>query len=152
MAFVGTPTHIRLDFRHLGLVLRAKLLWEVNPDLCRTFAATLPFTTVYSHTTGSGQGMYAPTRVVGRVPARHELLTRLPHGTLTLSTDNYKTLGFFYGTITEPLPGFPPVAEVVEEDKPLMAQVGREVWLANTITHDPAPATVTVSGEGGEDA
>lgn len=142
---MSRPTHINLDFASLGTVLKARLRWDLNPELCEKFLETLPFTTIYSHTTASGQGMYAPTRVVGTVPAKHMLLTEMPHGTLTLSTDNYKTLGFFYGRITEPLPGFPPIAEVVDDDKPLMERVGREVWLSNTVTHEPIAVTVTAA-------
>lgn len=142
---MSRPAHISLDFPALNTVLKARLLWDVNPELCEKFLETLPFTTIYSHTTASGQGMYAPTRVVGSVPAKHMLLTEMPHGTITLSTDNYKTLGFFYGPITEPLPGFPPIAEVIDEDKPKMAGVGREVWLSNTVTHEPVAVTVTAA-------
>lgn len=139
------PSTIRLDFPAISQVLRATLLWDVNPVLVGRFVDTLPFQTVYSHTTASGQGAYAPTKVVGTIPARHQLLTEMKPGTLTLSTDNYKTLGLFYGRITEPLPGFPPVAVVVDEDLAAMAVVGREIWLSNTVTHEPL--VVTVSAE-----
>ncbi|MBS1890717.1 MAG: hypothetical protein JST59_05455 [Actinobacteria bacterium] len=147
MADGSRPTTLELDFPKIGKTLHAKLLWDMNPQLCELFVESLPFTTIYSHTTASGEGMYAPTRVVGTVPAKHMLLTEMPHGTLTLSTDNYKTLGLFYGRITEPLPGFPPVAQVVDEDLDDMRVVGREVWLSNTVSHDPIDVTVRVVDE-----
>lgn len=138
-----TPETIVLDFPAISQRLHARLLWELNPVLVTRFVETLPFSTVYSHTTASGEGMYAPTKVVGKIPARHQLLTEMQPGTITLSTDNYKTLGLFYGRITEPLPGFPPVAVVVPEDLDAMRVVGREVWLSNTVTHEPLIVTVT---------
>lgn len=141
------PTSVVLDFSTIRLRLHARLLWELNPVLVEKFVETLPFQTIYSHTTASGQGMYAPTKVVGKIPARHQLLTEMQPGTITLSTDNYKTLGLFYGRITEPLPGFPPVAVVVEEDLETMQIVGREVWLSNTVTHEPIIVTVTAGEE-----
>ncbi len=143
------PPLVELEFPKLDKTLRAKLLWDMNPQLCELFVESLPFTTIYSHTTASGEGMYAPTRVVGTVPAKHALLTELPHGTITLSTDNYKTLGLFYGRITEPLPGFPPVAQVIDDDLEDMRTVGREVWLSNTVTHDPLDVTVRIADQEG---
>jgi hypothetical protein len=136
------PELIALSFPKLEAELRAKVLWNLNPELCKLLAQSLPFTTIYSHATASGEGMYAPTRIVGTVRAKHMLLTEMPHGTLTLSTDNYKTLGLFYGPITEPLPGFPPVAQVIDEDLKTMRRVGREVWLSNYVTHDLIDVTV----------
>jgi hypothetical protein len=142
MSSSGRPETITLDFPKLDARIRARVLWEMNPELCDLFVSSLPFTTIYSHTTASGEGMYAPTRIVGTVPARHMLLTDMPHGTITLSTDNYKTLGLFYGRITEPLPGFPPVAQVLDDDMPTLRKIGREVWLSNYVTHDPIDVTV----------
>lgn len=137
------PSTIVLDFPSISQRLRATLLWDYNPTLVERFVETLPFQTIYSHTTASGQGMYAPTKVVGKIPAQHQLLTEMVPGTITLSTDNYKTLGLFYGLITEPLPGFPPVAIVIDDDLDAMRVVGREVWLSNTVSHDPIIVTVT---------
>ena len=143
MSSLRHPKQVALSFPKLEAELRANVLWDYNPELCELFAESLPFTTIYSHTTASGEGMYAPTRIVGRVRgAKHMLLTEMPHGTITLSTDNYKTLGLFYGPITEPLPGFPPVAQIIDEDIETMRRVGREVWLSNYVTHDPIDVTV----------
>jgi hypothetical protein len=138
------PPQIELEFPGLGITLRANVLWDLNRELCELFIGGLPFTTIYSHTTASGEGMYAPTRFVGNVPAKHVLLTEMAPGTITLSTDNYKTLGLFYGRITEPLPGFPPVAQVIDDDLEAMCKVGREVWISNTYTHEPVKVTVRV--------
>lgn len=129
--------YLSIRFPGLGITLRAKLLWEENPKVCELLLDNLPIETIYSHTMASGQGMYAPARIVGYVKAKQVLLTDLPHGTLTLSTGDYKALGMFYGEITEPLPGWPPVARVVEEDMPDLLRVGREVWIATYMTHDP---------------
>lgn len=131
------PEYLHITFPTLDIILKAKILWNDNPKLCELLCSNLPIETIYLHTMASGQGMYAPIRIVGRISAKHVLLTEMRHGTVTLSTGDYKTLGLFYGEITEPLPGFPPVAEVVEEKMADLMRVGREVWVANYMTHEP---------------
>ena len=71
--------HIDLNFTGLGITLRARLLWDDNPALCELLCDNLPIETIYSHTMASGQGMYAPTRIVGHAAgAKHVLLTKVP--------------------------------------------------------------------------
>ena len=50
--------------------------------------------------------------------------------------------------ITEPLPGFPPVAQIVEDDMDACRSVGREVWISNYMTKEPVTVTVTADDEG----
>ncbi len=133
---MNRPEMLHVRFPQLGITLRAKLLWDMNPESCELFIKNLPFETIYSHTMASGLGMYAPHRIVAKLKAKYQLLTEVQDGTLTLSTGDYKTVGFFYGPMTEPLP-LAPIAHIIPEDHDAMRRACREVWISNYMTHEP---------------
>ncbi|MGC4153600.1 MAG: hypothetical protein QM628_11010 [Propionicimonas sp.] len=135
------PDLVYFEFPSLNATLRARLLWDENPELCSLLVAELPFQTVYSHAFASGQCIYAPHRIVGAVKAKNQVLTELPKGTIDLATDNYKTLGIFYGKMTEPLPNRA-VLRVIDEDLDEMDRVGREIFIANYVTHEVHPTEI----------
>lgn len=129
--------YLIFEFDGLGAV-RAKLLWDDEPELCGVLASSLPFKTIFSHAMATGQEIYAPTRIVGSTRLNKQyLLTELPEGSVTLSTDDYKTMDIYYGSVTEPLPAGGRVAQVVSEDLPFMKEVGNKVWYSNYSTHKP---------------
>lgn len=138
------PGQLLLTFPTLDIAVRCDLLWDTNPDLCELMARSVPFDTHYAHTLASGEGMYAPTRMVGTVPGTCELLSEMAPGTLTLSTTNYKSLGAWYGVVTEALPATP-VACAIAEDLPLLKRAGREVWFATISGHTPVPVHVSLA-------
>jgi hypothetical protein len=135
---------ISLDFPTLEAEVEFELLWGVNHDLCALLVRNLPLYTMYSHTLASGEGMYAPLPIVASVPGACELLSEMQPGTVTLSTTNYKSLGIFYGRVTEPLPATH-IARVVAGDLPTLQRVGREVWYATYVGTRPVPVNVTGS-------
>lgn len=137
--------YVELDFPTLGTMLRAKLTDSSSPELRAAFLDALPFQTIYSHTMASGYGLYAPTPIVGNFETDWTLLTELPVGALCLITDSYKTLGLYYGEITEPLPETLPLAYVVPEDIEKLKHVGREIWLSNFWTHVPVRVEVRMA-------
>jgi hypothetical protein len=139
---MGNVEGITLNFPTLDAEVRFDLLWSVNPDLCALFVRNLPLYTMYSHTLASGEGMYAPLPIVASVPGACELLSEMQPGTVTLSTTNYKSLGIFYGRVTEPLPATH-IARVVAGDLPTLQRVGREVWYATYVGTRPVPVNVT---------
>jgi hypothetical protein len=132
---------ITLEFPTLDAKIQFRLLWDVNPGLCDLLSHNLPFMTMYSHTLASGEGMYAPLRIVASVPGVCELLSEMAPGTVTLSTTNYKSLGVWYGQVSEPLPATP-VAQVIPEDLTALRRVGREVWFATYLDTEPVPTHV----------
>lgn len=140
------PSDIELAFPTLGRTLRAKLTDDSSPDLRAAFLAALPFESIFSHTMSSGYGLYAPTRIVGNFDSEFTLLSELPVGAVALCTDSYKTLGLYYGEITEPLPETLPLAYVWPEDIDDLRQVGEEVWRSNYMTHEPVIVQVRVAG------
>lgn len=143
--------HVELDFPTLGRTLRAKLTTDSSPQLRAAFLAALPFESIFSHTMASGYGLYAPTRIVGNFDSEFTLLSELPVGALALCTDSYKTLGLYYGEITEPLPETLPLAYVVPEDIDDLKRVGEEVWRSNYMTHEPVIVQVRAGADTEED-
>ncbi len=136
------PTHIELEFPTLDITLRAQMTTDSSPTLRAAFVEALPFETIFSHTMSSGYGLYAPTRIVGTFESEWTLLSELPVGAIALCTDSYKTLGMYYGEITEPLPETLPLAYVVPADVPALKRVGREIWLSNYVSHEPVTVCV----------
>ena len=144
-----------LEVPALEATVRARVLWEGNEELAQLFVSCLPCDTCLSHALASGELMYAPMRLVGLYePGRsegqesgkaHTALTKVGAGGITLEMDNYKAISIYYGKVTEPLPETPPVAEVVAEDLPTLRRIGREVWLANFLTHQVMRARVRPS-------
>lgn len=146
---MGTPESIQISFPDLDINLSAKLLWDLNPELCQLLVDHLPIETIFSHTMSSGQGLYAPIRIVGNVSAKYDLLSEAPLGSVMLSTEVYKTLVMFYGEITEPLPG-PRVAQVIDQSIADLKRAGREVWISNYMTHVPVRVIFKSLQTGGE--
>ncbi|MBS1677226.1 MAG: hypothetical protein JST08_07560 [Actinobacteria bacterium] len=140
------PTDIELAFPTLGRTLRAKLTTDSSPDLRAAFLDALPFESIFSHTMSSGYGLYAPTRIVGNFDSEFTLLSELPVGAVALCTDSYKTLGLYYGEITEPLPETLPLAYVWPEDIEDLRFVGEEIWRSNYMTHEPVIVQVRTAG------
>jgi hypothetical protein len=140
-----SPEYIELEFPTLGHTLLAKMTTDSSPSLRAAFLDALPFETIYSHTMSSGYGLYAPTRIVGNFESEWTLLSELPVGAVALCTDSYKTLGLYYGPITEPLPETLPLAYVVPEDIERLKIVGREIWYSNYVTHEPVRVCVRVA-------
>lgn len=137
------PEIVKFEFPTLHAVLRARLLWDENPELCELVVKHLPMQTVFSHALASGQCIYAPHRIVGAVNGKNTLLTELPKGTIDLATDNYKTFGIFYGEMTEPLPNRA-VLRVIEEDWEAMDRVGDAIFVANYLTHEVHPTSISL--------
>ncbi len=135
---------VAIEFPDIGTRLEARMQWETNSVLCEAFVSQLPLETLMLHAMSSGEEMYAPTTVVGVFSAAQRPLTRYERGSVTLMTDNYKTMDIYYGEISEPLPGPEPIAIVRAEDLEALSAAGRQVWYANYLTHEPVRVKITV--------
>jgi hypothetical protein len=139
---------IEIEFPDLDAKLQARMQWDTNEEMCQAFVSQLPLETLMLHAMSSGEEMYAPTTVVGCFAADQRPLTRYERGSVTLMTDNYKTMDIYYGEISEPLPGPEPVAVVRTEDLDVLTTVGREVWYANYLTHEGVRVRVSQNPDG----
>lgn len=125
-----------IRYPDLGATVRARLWDDLNKELCDLMWSHLPIESIQSHMMASGEGMYCPHRIVAMVPTQTILLTELPVGAVNMNTIDYKSISIKYGVLTEPLPASP-VARVVQEDLELLKRIGREVYIANALTHKP---------------
>ena len=132
---------IEIYYPDISITLTARLLDELNKDLCDLLWSNLPIESIQSHLMSSGQAMYLPHRIIALVKTNTDLLSRVPVGTIGMSTIDYKNLTIYYGKVTESLP-VSPVGRIQEDDLENLKRVGSEVWRANYYTHYPIKVIV----------
>jgi hypothetical protein len=113
----------------VGLSFRAKLLAEDNPDVVQQVLAQLPLQSVLGHVVVSGEAIWMPTRIVHL--GRSNMVPRHP-GAVYLYAPG-QTICLTYGRITESAK-VNKFAEVLEEDLPMLQQLGAFVY-EQTVAH-----------------
>ena len=57
-------THIQLEWKALGVKVRAKLMRDKAPHLCAELEKLLPFESIHGHTVISGHNMSIPMKLM----------------------------------------------------------------------------------------
>jgi hypothetical protein len=109
---------IEIELQPINIVFRARLLTDLNEDLCSLLLRYLPYRSVQCHSFVAGYQLYHYTPIVESVsiiPQTEERLVDQPIGRVSLSALQLMTIK--YGGVTEPLTANP-VAQILEQDIP----------------------------------
>ena len=132
-------THIQLEWKALGIKVRAKLMRDKAPHLCAELEKLLPFESIHGHTVISGHNMSIPMKLMWL--EREYDAPRQP-GRLFIYTNGQRIV-IPYDTTTEP-GDVNCFADVLEEDLPKLKQAGL-ACKHRFMTGDCDPQTVIVS-------
>lgn len=119
---------IEIELQPINIVLRAKLLTNLNEDLCNLLLKYLPYRSVQCHSFVAGYQLYHYTPIVESVsviPQTEERLIDQPIGRVSLSA--LQLMPIKYGDVTEPLIANP-IAQVLDVDIPKLKKAGKLVW------------------------
>lgn len=109
-------------------MLRAKLLTDLNEDLCNLLLKYLPYRSVQCHSFVAGYQLYHYTPIVESVsviPHTEERLIDQPIGRVSLSA--LQLMPIKYGEVTEPLTANP-IGQVLDADIAKLKKAGKLVW------------------------
>jgi hypothetical protein len=106
-----------------GLRFRARLMVNENPDVVEQVLKQLPLNSVLGHVVISGEAIWIPTRIVH--VGKNNMVKRSP-GAVYLYAPG-QTICLTYGAITESAL-VNKFAQVLDEDLPLLQQLGQVVW------------------------
>ena len=107
--------------------IRAALLTDLNPELCRQFMGSLPLESIQSHAVVAGQQIYFPCRFIpATTQLNYEMMDQQPVGRINLEVD-FQYLAIQYGPSTEPVRALP-IAQVDEADLDRLKQIGEKSW------------------------
>lgn len=131
--------HIQLEWKSLGINVKAKLLWDKAPHFCAELEKLLPFESIYGHTVISGHNMSIPMKLLW---LEREYDAERKPGRLFIYTNGQRIV-IPYDTTTEPglVNCF---AEVSEEDLPRLKEAGLECKF-RFMTGDCEPRTIVVT-------
>jgi len=131
--------HIQLEWKSLGIKVKAKLLWDKAPHFCAELEKLLPFESIYGHTVISGHNMSIPMKLLW---LEREYDAERKPGRLFIYTNGQRIV-IPYDTTTEPglVNCF---AEVCEEDLPGLKEAGLECKF-RFMTGDCEPRTIVVT-------
>lgn len=135
---------IEIELQPINIILRAKLLTDLNKELCELLLKYLPYKSVQCHSFVAGYQLYHYTPIiesVSIVPETEERLIDQPIGRVSLSA--LQLMPIKYGEVTEPLTTNP-IAQIVEEDIPKLKKAGKLVWNALYNTKELVYVTVRV--------
>ncbi|WP_078592633.1 hypothetical protein [Evansella clarkii] len=111
----------------LEMEVKARLLVDLNPELCQELKDTMPIKSIQSHAVVAGKQMYFPFRFLPMGKGYNfESMDKQPLGRINIELD-FQYLSINYGPMTEPVPALA-VAQVIEDDIPILLQVGEKVW------------------------
>ena len=133
---------IEIELQPINIILRAKLLTELNENLCMLLLQYLPYRSVQAHSFVAGYQLYHYTPIVESVsvtPQTEERLIDQPIGRVSLSA--LQLMPIKYGEVTEPLTANP-IAQIIEEDIPKLKKAGKLVWNALYSTKELVYVTV----------
>lgn len=130
---------ILLEWKSLGIKVRANLFLDKAPHFCAALEKLLPFESLHGHTVISGHNMSLPMNLLWL--EREYDAPRQP-GRLFIYTNGNRIV-IPYGSTTEPglVNCF---ADVVPEDLPLLEQAGLACKY-RFMTGDTTPQTVRIS-------
>ncbi|RAL15814.1 uncharacterized protein BO97DRAFT_458747 [Aspergillus homomorphus CBS 101889] len=120
---MASPQLLYFHAPEVGLSFRAKLLAKESPDVAEQLLSQLPMQSTLGHVVISGQAFWLPTRIVHL--GRNNMVKRHPGAVYLNSVGG--SLCLTYGSITESAL-VNKVAEVLEEDLPIISQLGRLVF------------------------
>lgn len=138
---------ITLKFNPINITIKAKLLYDLNPNLCRILVKSLPYRSIQCHALVAGQQLYHYTPIIEAVTYRaktREDKTKQPIGRINMSS--LELLSIKYGLITEYLESVP-VAQVVDRDIEKLKEVGFFVWESIYKTKKLIMVTVSLEGQ-----
>lgn len=132
-------THIQIEWKSLGIKIRAKLMLDKAPRFCAELEKLLPFESIHGHTVISGLNMSIPMKLLW---LEREYDAERQAGRLFIYTNGQRIV-IPYGKTTEPglVNCF---ADVLQEDLPLLEQAGLACKY-RFMTGDTTPQTVIVS-------
>ncbi len=137
---------IEIELQPINIVLRAKLLTDLNEDLCNLLLKYLPYRSVQCHSFVAGYQLYHYTPIVESVsviPQTEERLIDQPIGRVSLSA--LQLMPIKYGEVTEPLTANP-IAQVLDEDILKLKKAGKLVWNSLYKTKEFVYVTVRMPG------
>ncbi|VEF46781.1 Uncharacterised protein [Bacillus freudenreichii] len=117
---------IEIHWPGFNQTVKAKLLSELNEELCTKFLNTLPFKSIQSHAVVAGKQMYFPYRLYGNSKLYSEDMDKQPIGRINIEL-NFQYLAINYGPMTEPVPAVP-IAQIDSSDIEKLKQIGEKVW------------------------
>lgn len=135
---------IEIELQPINIVLRAKLLTDLNEDLCNLLLKYLPYRSVQCHSFVAGYQLYHYTPIVESVsvtPQTEERLIDQPIGRVSLSA--LQLMPIKYGDVTEPLTANP-IAQVIDADIPNLKKAGKLVWNSLYKTKELVYVTVRI--------
>lgn len=119
---------IEIELQPINIKVRARLLYDLNKNLCKLLLRYLPYKSIQCHSFVAGYQLYHYTPIVESVsviPQTEERLIDQPIGRVSLSALQLMTIK--YGDVTEPLTANP-VAQVLDEDIVKIKKAGKLVW------------------------
>ena len=137
---------IEIELQPINIVLRAKLLTDLNGDLCDLLLRYLPYKSVQCHSFVAGYQLYHYTPIVESVsvvPQTEERLIDQPIGRVSLSA--LQLMPIKYGDVTEPLTANP-IAQVLDADISKLKKAGKLVWNSLYKTKKLVYVTVRIPG------
>lgn len=138
---------ITLRWVQPDITVTADLLEDLNPKMCQVLWDHLPYRSVQLHALISNEHLYHYNPIVESMflESQHtESRARAPVGTVFLSYLQH--LSVKYGMVTEDLPAAP-VARVLEEHLPALAEAGRRCWQATSRTKEIIEVQVARAGQ-----
>ena len=135
-------TMLTLTWPTLGLCVRAAMLEEENPEVCRKMREKLPFESMMGHAVVSGETMWFPTRVIHSGP---NYMVPRQIGDLYFFTSG-QSVCITYGVITESAK-VNKFAAVLPEDIPTLQQAGRLVYekTINSAQKEAVPVRIALA-------
>lgn len=135
---------IEIELQPINIKLRARLLYELNEELCTLLLKYLPYRSVQCHSFVAGYQLYHYTPIIESVSVKPETEERIidqPIGRVSLSA--LQLMPIKYGEVTEPLTANP-VAQILDEDIPKLKKAGKLVWDSLYKTKEFVQVTVRI--------
>lgn len=137
---------IEIELQPIDITIKAKLLYDLNKELCRLLLQYLPYRSIQCHSFVAGYQLYHYTPIVESVsvsPQTEERLIDQPIGRVSLSA--LQLMPVKYGEVTEPLTANP-IAQVLDEDISKLKRAGKLVWNSLYRTKKLVYVTVRIPG------
>ena len=118
--------YVQIEWKELGVSVKAELLTALNPVATEKFKETLPYQSIQSHAVVAGGQMYCPyCLVLDQMQCNTELMAEQPVGRGNIELD-FQYLSINYDEITENVPAVA-LLQVVEEDIPKLKEIGKKI-------------------------
>jgi hypothetical protein len=133
---------IRINFPGLQLSVRAWLCRD-NPEVVADVKAAMPFTTFIDHASVAGESMFAWSPLLSTAPTPlTERVCDAPVGRIRFSQNTGQKFTIQYGETHETIQ-VAVLGAVIDEDLPILKEIGSKVRHATTVTKELVWMTVT---------